>query len=398
MHPTQPAETLPGFLELLYNVQSWLGDITGMDAISLQPAAGAQGEFAGMVIFRKYFEAKGESQRDVMIVPDSAHGTNPASAVLAGFKVAEVDCVHHGGMMNLELLEEVIAKHGADKIAGIMLTNPSTLGLFEENIVEVADRLHEIGALLYYDGANLNALMGLARPGDSGFDLVHINTHKTLSTPHGGGGPGSGPIGVKAHLADFLPTPLVEKNGDSYSFVAPEKSIGRMMAHHGQFLVLVRAWAYMLLLGHDGLRRVAEYSILNANYLQALLKESYDIPYSNKHCMHEFVASASKQKEHGVRALDIAKALLNSGFHAPTVYFPLIVDEAMMIEPTETESKETLDSFADAMLSYAKQTEVDADKVKELPNLLVRHLDETYAARNVNVKWEAPAAEQECAG
>ena len=387
-HPTQPASASQGLLRIMFELQEWLADITGMDAISLQPAAGAQGEFAGMLMFRKYFDLRGEHERTVMIVPDSAHGTNPASAVLSGFTVHEVDCVHHGGVMTLPLLEEVIAKHGADRIAGIMLTNPSTLGTFETQILEVAARLHEIGAQLYYDGANLNALLGLARPGDMGFDLVHINTHKTLSTPHGGGGPGSGPIGVQAHLASLLPSPLVERDGAAYKFTAPEQSIGRVKLYHGQFLVLVRAWAYILLHGPDGLKRIAEHAIIAANYLQERLKGAYDIPFGGQHCLHEFVVSADKQKERGITAKDLAKALLNDGFHAPTTYFPLIVHEALMIEPTETEPLEMLDAFAEAMLKYAKLAEADPGALKRTDNLLVRHLDEVQAARQLNARWK----------
>ena len=394
VHPTQPPASAPGLLRLLYDLQDWLSEICGMDATSLQPAAGAQGEFAGMLIFRKHFDQRGERERRVMIVPDSAHGTNPASAQLAGFELEEVDCVNHGGLMTPELLEGVIDKHGADRIAGIMLTNPSTLGIFEQHILPVAVRLHEIGAQLYYDGANLNALLGISRPGDMGFDLVHLNLHKTFSTPHGGGGPGSGPIGVKQHLADYLPHPLVKRDGDGYDWHAPPRSIGRMKLYHGQFLVLVKAWAYILLNGPEGLRRIGEHAILNANYVQARLKDTYHVPYGDRHCLHEFVASAEPLTEHGVRALDIAKALLNDGYHAPTIYFPLIVPEALMIEPTETESRETLDAFCDAMLRYAELARTDPDELKRLPNLRVKHLDETHAARHLNARWVPPQEQQ----
>jgi len=390
VHPTQPARTVQGLLELMHELQDWLSDICGMDATSLQPAAGAQGEFAGMLVFRRYFEDRGETERRVMIVPDSAHGTNPASAKLAGFDVHEVDCVNHGGVMTVELLEQVIEKHGADRIAGIMLTNPSTLGIFEDNITPVANRLHDVGAQLYYDGANLNALLGLTRPGDMGFDLVHLNLHKTFSTPHGGGGPGSGPIGVQGHLADYLPGPLVKREGESYDWTSPEKSIGRIKLYHGQYLVLVRAWAYILLNGAQGLRDVAEHAILNANYVQARLKDAFEIPYADRYCMHEFVASADSFKDQGIRAMDISKALLNDGFHAPTTYFPLIVHEALMVEPTETESMETLDTFCEAMLRYAELARTDPEKLKALENLAVKHLDETYAARNLNARWTPP--------
>ena len=390
VHPTQPARTIQGLLKLIYDLQDWLSDICGMDATSLQPAAGAQGEFAGMLVFRRYFAERGENERRVMIVPDSAHGTNPASAKLAGFDVHEVDCVNHGGVMTMELLEQVIEKYGADRIAGIMLTNPSTLGIFEDNITPVAERLHEVGAQLYYDGANLNALLGLTRPGDMGFDLVHLNLHKTFSTPHGGGGPGSGPIGVKGHLAEYLPCPLVKHDTAGYDWHTPEKTIGRIKLFHGQFLVLVRAWAYILLNGPQGLREVAENAILNANYVQAKLKDAYQIPYADRYCLHEFVASADCFKDQGVRAMDISKALLNDGFHAPTTYFPLIVHEALMIEPTETESVETLDRFIDAMRKYAELARTDPTALKKLENLQVKHLDETYAARNLNARWVPP--------
>jgi glycine dehydrogenase subunit 2 len=390
VHPTQPASTVQASLHIMHDLQVWLSEICGMDATSLQPAAGAHGEFAGMLIFRKYFAERSENERKVMIVPDSAHGTNPASAHIAGFELCEVDCVNHGGMMTPDLLEGVIEKHGADRIAGIMLTNPSTLGLFEQHIVPVSARLHEIGAQLYYDGANLNALLGIARPGDMGFDLVHLNLHKTFSTPHGGGGPGSGPIGVKGHLAPYLPDPVVELTGDGYSWKASPESIGRMKLYHGQFLVLVRAWAYLCMHGPAELRRIGEHAILNANYVQARLKDAYDVPFDDKPCMHEFVASADGFKEYGIRALDIAKALLNDGFHAPTIYFPLIVHEALMIEPTETESLETLDAFCDRMLHYAELAKSDPGELKRLDNLEVTHLDETMAARKLNPRWTRP--------
>jgi glycine dehydrogenase subunit 2 len=396
VHPSQPAETLQGFLELLHDVQEWLAEVSGMDAVSVHPAAGAQGEFAGMLIFKRYFEERGETQRTVMLVPDSAHGTNPASAHLAGFEVGEMRVRDRGGIVTPAILDEAIEKYGPDNIAGIMLTNPSTLGTFEEHIQYIAKRLHEIGALLYYDGANLNALVGHVRPGDMGFDLVHINTHKTFSTPHGGGGPGVGPIGVKEHLRAFLPHPFVNKRDDGgFEYVTPAKSIGRLKLGCGQFLLLLRCWAYMLQHGPEGLRRISEFAILNANYMQARLKDAFDIPYGDRPCMHEFVVSGSRQKAHGVRAFDLAKALLNAGFHAPTVYFPLIVDEALMIEPTETEAPETLDAFIDAMLEFARLAESDPDKLKELPNLRVTHLDETYAARNLNARWVPPEVLEE---
>ena len=408
VHPAQESQTLPGNLEILFELQEWLAEVSGFDAVSLQPAAGAQGEFAGLLIFRRYFDDQGEQSRRVMLVPDSAHGTNPASAVLAGFEVHEIKCAPYGGIMTPELLEEALAQYGADHIAGIMLTNPSTLGTFEENILPIGRRLKDIGAQLYYDGANLNALVGIARPGDMGFDLMHYNTHKTFSTPHGGGGPGSGPIGVKAHLAPYLPHPRVQKTADGgYEFFRPDKSIGRMKMYHGQWGMIVRCWAYILLHGPAGLRRNTESAILNANYLQARLKEAYPIPYSarpdgsTRYCMHEFVASAGQLKrDHHVTGKDIAKALLNSGFHAPTMYFPLIVEEALMIEPTESEGKATLDSFAETMIHLAYTAARDSEALRKLDNLEVTNLDETYAARNINVRWqpEKSATKTEGAG
>ena len=395
VHPAQPFGTVSGFVEMMYWLQTWLADISGFDAVSIQPAAGAQGEFAGMIIFRRYFEDRGETQRDTMLVPDSAHGTNPASAVLAGFKVHEIVCAPHGGIMTPELLDAAIEQVGADHVAGIMLTNPSTLGTFEENIQYVSKRMKEIGALLYYDGANLNALVGIARPGDMGFDLMHYNTHKTFSTPHGGGGPGSGPIGVKEHLAPYLPHPQVRRTDEgSYEFFTPENSIGRMKMFHGQFGMILRCWGYILLHGPDGLLRNTEMAILNANYLQALVKDKLPVPFATKadgsprYAMHEFVASADRLKrEHGVTAKEVGKALLSEGYHAPTTYFPLIVPEALMIEPTESESMETLDSFASSLLGIVELAERDPEALRRTPNLRVTHLDETYAARNLNVKW-----------
>lgn len=401
VHPAQRQDTVPGFLRVMYELQAWLAEISGFDAVSIQPAAGAQGEFAGMLIFRSYFEDRGETARRVMLVPDSAHGTNPASAVLANFDVHEIKCAPYGGVMTPELLDAAIAQYSADEIAGIMLTNPSTLGTFETNITYVSKRLKAIGAQLYYDGANLNALVGLARPGDMGFDLMHYNTHKTFSTPHGGGGPGSGPIGVKSHLAPYLPHPQVRKTKAGYEFFTPDKSIGRMKMFHGQWGMIIRCWAYILLHGPDGLLRNTEFAILNANYLQALLKDKLAVPYSvnadgsPRYCMHEFVASAAQlKKDHGVKGMELAKALLNSGFHAPTMYFPLIVEEAMMVEPTESESQETLDAFVKALLAIVEQAKADPESIRKLENLEVTHLDETYAARSLNVRWTPEQAGQ----
>lgn len=405
VHPAQRQDSVQGMLQVMYELQVWLAEISGFEAVSIQPAAGAQGEFAGMLIFRRYFEDRGETARRVMLVPDSAHGTNPASAVLANFDVHEIKCAPYGGVMTPELLEGAIAQYGADEIAGIMLTNPSTLGTFETNILHVSKRLKEIGALLYYDGANLNALVGLARPGDMGFDLMHYNTHKTFSTPHGGGGPGSGPIGVQARLAPYLPHPQVRKVGDTYEFFTPEKSIGRMKMWHGQWGMIIRCWAYILQHGPDGLRENTEAAILNANYLQARLKDAISVPYSvepdgaPRYCMHEFVASAAELKrEQGVKGMELAKALLNRGFHAPTMYFPLIVEEAMMVEPTESESQETLDAFVETLLGIIAQAKADPESIRRLENLEVTHLDEPWAARNLDVRWQAGDGKQLAGG
>jgi glycine dehydrogenase subunit 2 len=323
-----------------------------------------------------------------MIVPDSAHGTNPASAAVAGFTVVEVASDEHG-LTDPAKVKAVVEKYGGSKIAGIMLTNPNTLGLFESHISEIADILHEAGALLYYDGANLNALLGIVRPGDMGFDLLHLNTHKTFSTPHGGGGPGAGPVGVKAKLAPFLPGAVFSKTASGVETVEPEHSIGRMKSWLGNVLVLVRAYTYIAQLGAEGLKRVSENAIINANYLQEGIKDSYEIPYY-AHCMHEFVASAEAfKKEFGVTAKDIDKKLLEKGIHAPTTYFPLIVHEALMIEPTETESKETLDHFIDAMRGFVAEIKEDAESFKKLNAhiLQVVHPDETAAARNLVPRW-----------
>jgi len=384
LHPEQPEETVQGALALMHELQAALAELSGTAAVSLQPAAGAHGELAGMLMFRAYFNEVGE-ERPLMVLPDSSHGTNPASAAIAGFTVRELKSDQRG-MVALGALRELCARHGEGNIGGIMMTNPNTLGVFEQEVRAIAEYLHSIGALLYYDGANLNANLGYARPGDMGFDLVHFNLHKTFSTPHGGGGPGSGPIGVCPRLAPYLPHPLVARRGERYEFYRPEKSIGRMKLYYGNFLVLVRALVYVRALGREGLKRVAENAVLNANYVQERLKNAYEVPYYQR-CMHEFVLSASRQKKLGARALDIAKRLLNDGFHAPTVYFPLIVPEAMMIEPTETESRETLDAFCEAMLRYAKEIEEDAERFKELPNLRIQHLDDVGAARNPVVRW-----------
>lgn len=378
VHPYQQADTVQGCLELLYRLDGMLSEITGMERISLQPAAGAHGEMTGLMIIKAYHEFRGDGKRKKIIVPDTAHGTNPASAAVVGFEVVQVKSDHRGNV-DLDALKAVMS----DEIAGLMLTNPSTLGLFEENICEIARIVHEAGGLLYYDGANANAILGICRPGDMGFDVVHLNLHKTFSTPHGGGGPGSGPVGVKKELVPFLPRPVVEFDGSRY-YTDNERplSIGRIKSFYGNFGVAVRAYAYILSMGAEGLRRVSETAVLNANYIMDRLKEHFLLPY-DRICMHEFVLSAQKQKEKGVAALDIAKRLLDFGYHPPTIYFPLIVREAMMIEPTETESLETLDEFIEAMLLIAKEAEEDPEKVKGAPYTTpISRLDEAKAARS----------------
>lgn len=382
LHPSQPDEEVQGALQLMYELQHALCAVAGMERFTLQPAAGAHGEFTALLMISSYFKARGQ-KRTKVLVPDSSHGTNPSSARLAGFDVVQVRSDARGNV-DLEKLKLAL---GSD-VACLMLTNPSTLGLFEENIREIAALVHQAGALLYYDGANLNATMGIVRPGDMGFDLVHINLHKTFSTPHGGGGPGSGPVGARGDVARFLPSPLVEKEGDVYRLVKAPETIGRVRAFFGNFLILVRAYAYIRAYGPDGLREVSEHAVLNANYILAGLRDLYAVPYDRK-AMHEFVLSARRQKAQGVRALDIGKKLLEMGFHAPTVYFPLIVDEAMMIEPTETESKQTLDAFIAAMRSIAVMAgENPADVVSAPQGLPVGRLDEVGAARNPVLRWE----------
>jgi len=383
VHPYQPEKTAQGCLEILYTMDKMLAEITGMERVSLQPAAGAHGEVTGLMIIKAYHEFRGDTKRRKIVVPDSSHGTNPASAAVAGFDVIEVKSNECGGV-DLEALKAVMS----DEIAGLMLTNPSTLGLFEENILEISEIVHKAGGLLYYDGANMNAIMGITRPGDMGFDVVHLNLHKTFSTPHGGGGPGSGPVGVKKDLVPFLPKPVIEVNGDGY-FLDYERqhSIGKIKSFYGNFGVVVKAFAYIRSLGADGLREVSEIAVLNANYIRAKLQNFYDLPYGSV-CMHEVVFSAQKQSEFGVSALDIAKRLIDFGYHPPTIYFPMIVKEAMMIEPTETESKETLDEFIEVMKQIAKEAETNPELIKGAPhNTIVLRLDEAKAARNPVLKY-----------
>lgn len=383
LHPYQPAETAQGALELMVGLSDALGEISGLPAVTLQPAAGAHGELTALMCFRAYHADRGDVRARV-IIPDSAHGTNPATVAMCGYEVVTVMSDERGGV-DLEALRSVLDTD----VAAIMLTNPNTLGLFDENILEITRMVHEVGALAYCDGANLNAIMGISRPGDMGFDALHINLHKTFSTPHGGGGPGAGPVCVTPALAAYLPglMPMREDDG-SFALEEPTRSIGRVRSFYGNFGVLVRAYAYIRALGGEGVREVSEQAVLSANYLKERLRSAYDLPY-DRTCMHEFVLSGARQKrESGVRTLDIAKRLLDHGVHPPTVYFPLIVDEALMIEPTETESLEDIDRFAEAMLAIAEEAAADPDLVKNAPYTTpVRRLDEAGAARNPDLRY-----------
>lgn len=383
-HPLQEEEQIQGSLEIIYSLQEELKEITGMDEVTLQPAAGAHGEWTALMIFKAYHIKNGEGHRNEVIVPDSAHGTNPASASFAGFKSVTVKS-NERGEVDIEDLKRVVNEN----TAAIMLTNPNTLGIFEKNIMDIREIVHEAGGLLYYDGANLNAIMDKVRPGDMGFDAVHLNLHKTFTGPHGGGGPGSGPVGVKKELASYLPKPMVIKDGDTFKYDNDiENSIGRVKPFYGNFGIYLRAYTYIRTMGAQGLKEVSEAAVLNANYIKARLKDRYEIPYE-QYCKHEFVLSGSKQKEYGVRTLDMAKRLLDFGVHPPTIYFPLNVEEGMMIEPTETESKETLDYFIDAMLQIADEVESNPDNVLEAPHTtIIDRLDETTAARKPILKFE----------
>jgi glycine dehydrogenase subunit 2 len=392
LHPAEHESLTQGALQLLYELEQYLAEISGMQRITLQPAAGAHGEITGLMIIKKHHETRGEGHRDIVLIPDGAHGTNPASATLANYTSVELQSDARGGV-DLSHLEQVLAGHKG-RIAALMMTNPNTLGVFDENIVEIARRVHEAGGQLYYDGANANAILGIARPGDMGFDVVHFNLHKTCSTPHGGGGPGAGPVGVAEHLVPYLPGPLPAKGKDGYRWeeVGPH-SIGRVRANCGNFLVLVRAYTYLRSNGPDGLRRVSESAVLNANYIMRALQDDFDLPY-DRACMHEFVFSASRQKQHDVHALDIAKRLLDFGIHPPTIYFPLIVSEALMIEPTETETKETLDEFIAIMRQIAREAQEQPEQLLEAPHsTVVGRLDQTLAARKPDLRWQRePAA------
>jgi glycine dehydrogenase subunit 2 len=385
LHPLQPESGAQGTLTLMHELLRLLSEITGMSWGTLQPFAGAHGEFTGMKLFKACFQKRGETGRTKVLVPDSAHGTNPASAHLAGFEVVEIHSDSRG-LVSVESLKE----HLDETLAGIMMTNPNTLGLFEEDILEISRAIHDVGGLLYYDGANLNAIVGKVRPGDMGFDVVHLNLHKTFSTPHGGGGPGAGPVLVCETLLPFLPVPDIVRKDDGYHLEdnRPD-SIGRLSGFYGNVAVMVRAYAYLLTMGRDGLARVGELAVLNANYLKERLKASYDLPY-DRLCKHEFVLSARGLKERlGVTALDVAKRLLDFGIHPPTVYFPLIVQEALMIEPTETESLEVLDRFVEAMETIAREAAESPETLKQAPSRTpVRRIDEVLAARRPIVRWQ----------
>lgn len=392
IHPLQPVETVQGALGLMHETQRWLSEISGFDAVSLQPAAGAHGELTGVLIIRAYHRSRGDTKRTKMLVPDSAHGTNPASSAMSGMNIVELPSNDRG---NIDL--DALKAECDDTLAGIMITNPNTLGLFDENIIEACQLVHESGGLVYGDGANMNALLGIYKPADMGIDVMHFNLHKTFSTPHGGGGPGSGPVGVTKELADFLPEPLVvmtsegdEDNPAFYDLINPEQTIGRVKSFHGHFSIIVRAFTYMLILGKNGLKDVATHAVLNANYIQARVKDIYHIPYERM-CMHEFVAEGRWEDAPGIRALDISKRLIDFGFHPPTNYFPLIVPEALMIEPTETETKETLDAFADTLLQIADEAKNNPDILHNAPTKApFGRLDEVKAAKDLILKTQLP--------
>ena len=382
LHPYQGVEHVQGALELMWRLERALCEIVGVDRVCLQPAAGAHGEWTALRMIQEYHRSRGD-ERTQVLVPDSAHGTNPASAALCGFQVVQVRSGRDGRISLSDLKEKL-----NEKVAALMLTNPNTLGLFENEILEVAEVVHATGAKLYYDGANLNALMGICRPGDMGFDAVHLNLHKTFTTPHGGGGPGAGPVGVKADLEPFLPRPTVEREGEAYrlDFERP-RSIGRVRSFYGNFGMLVRAHAYILAMGRDGLTQASKDAVLAANYVRHEVEGTLEVPHRGP-CQHEFVASARNLSAHGVKALDIAKGLLERGFYAPTIYFPLIVPEAVMIEPTETESKETLDSFIQALKDIVAEAKEDPERLHEEPQTLpVGRLDEVAAARQPVLRW-----------
>lgn len=391
-HPLAPEDTGQGFLACMYDLQEILKDVTGMAGISLAPMAGAQGELIGVMMIRAYHESRGDHDRTEIIVPDAAHGTNPATAVMCGFKVVEI-ATDKEGNVDLNALKSAVGP----KTAGLMLTNPSTLGVFEENVTEMSRIVHEAGGLLYYDGANLNAVLGKVKPGDMGFDVIHINLHKTFSTPHGGGGPGSAPVGVAKRLLPFLPVPFVSSENGTYSWVTEKErpqSIGRLSAHMGNAGVLLRAYIYVRLLGRDGMNRVAEFATLNANYLMAELKKAgFEIAFPTRRASHEFIVTLKDIKDKtGVTAMNLAKRLLDKGFHAPTTYFPILVPECLLIEPAETESKQTLDAFVTAMKEILAEIKEQPDLVKNAPHTMpLRKLDDVKAARELDLCWKPDA-------
>jgi glycine dehydrogenase subunit 2 len=388
-HPYSPANMSQGFLACMYELQDMLKDVTGMAAVSLAPMAGAQGEFAGVAMIRAYHDAKNDTTRTEILVPDAAHGTNPATATMCNYKVKEIPTDDEGDV-DLEALKAAVGP----QTAGIMLTNPSTLGVFERHIKEIADIVHQAGGLLYYDGANLNAILGKVKPGDMGFDVIHMNLHKTFSTPHGGGGPGAGPVGVSKRLEPFLPVPMVTKVDDEYHLLTDKsraQSIGPLSAFMGNAGVLLRAYVYARMLGNEGMNRVAEYATLNANYLMAqLAKAGFELAYPGRRATHEFIVTLRKQaKELGINTMDFAKRLLDYGFHAPTTYFPLLVPECLLIEPTETETKQELDAFVEVMQKIQQEAEAEPEKVKGAPYTLpVRRLDDVKAAKELDLVWQ----------
>lgn len=384
LHPLQPVETVQGAMEVIHTAEKMLCEITGMDGMTFQPAAGAHGEYTGLLLIRKYHQSRGDTARTKIIVPDSAHGTNPASATMAGFKVVSVPSNEQGGV-DLDALRKAV---GHDT-AGLMLTNPNTVGLFDPNILEITQIIHDTGGLCYYDGANLNAIMGHVRPGDMGFDCVHLNLHKTFSTPHGGGGPGSGPVGCKAVLAQFLPSPHVEEKNGKFVFAAPEHTMGQVRSFYGNFLVVVKALAYLITLGKEGIPEASAGAVLNANYLMKQLAGAYDMSYDTQ-CMHEFVMTLQGlAHDTGVTAMDVAKRLLDFGMHPPTMYFPLIVHEALMVEPTETESMETLDEAARVFLDILAEAKTDAESLHHAPHdCPIGRPDEVTAARSPILRYD----------
>jgi glycine dehydrogenase subunit 2 len=387
-HPLGPVSMGQGFMACMHELQEMLKEVTGMPAVSLTPAAGAQGEFTGVAMIRAYHDANGDTARNEILVPDAAHGTNPATATMCGYKVREIPTDREGDV-DLEALKASVGP----QTAGIMLTNPSTLGVFERRIEEIAAVIHEAGGLLYYDGANLNAILGKVRPGDMGFDVIHMNLHKTFSTPHGGGGPGAGPVGVSKRLEPFLPVPIVGHDGDEYYWITEDtrpQSIGRLSAFMGNAGVLLRAYIYARMLGSEGMHRVADFATLNANYLMARLSEAgFDIAFPGRRATHEFIVTLKRQKEElGVSAMDFAKRLLDYNMHAPTTYFPLLVPECLLIEPTETETREELDAFVDAMVRILQEAGSDAELLHEAPHTQpVRRLDEVRAAKQLDLAW-----------